>query len=63
MVAGKVKIHADRIVLTVAKLRPDLLATMVPATALFNTCVVDTGIPKPSAAAMVDIATSSADMP
>ena len=63
MVAGSVKIHAERIVFTVLKFKPDLFATMVPATAEFNTCVVDTGIPKPSAAAIVDIATSSADIP
>ena len=45
------------------KFKPDLFATMVPATALFKTWVVDTGIPKPSAAAIVLIATSSADIP
>ena len=50
-------------VFTIWKFRPDLFATMVPATAEFNTWVVDTGIPKPSAAAIVDIATSSADIP
>ena len=63
MVAGKVKIQADKMTFTVAKFNPDLLATIVPATALFNTCVVDTGIPKPPAAAMVVIATNSAYMP
>lgn len=63
MVAGKVKIHAERMVLMVLKFKPDLLATMVPATAEFKTCVVDTGIPKPSAAAIVDMATNSADIP
>ena len=63
MVAGKVNIQADKIVLTVLKFRPDLFATMVPATALFKTCVVETGIPKPSAAAIVLIAISSADIP
>ena len=63
MVAGKVKTQADKIVFTVLKFKPDLLATIVPATALFSTCVVETGIPRPSAAAMVLIATNSADMP
>ena len=63
MVAGSVKIQAERMVFTVLKLSPDLFATMVPATALFNTCVVETGIPKASAAAMVVIATNSADIP
>lgn len=63
MVAGSVNTHAERIVFTVLKFRPDLLATIVPATALFKTCVVETGIPKPSAAAIVLIATSSADIP
>lgn len=37
MVAGKVNIQADKIVLMVLKFRPDLFATMVPATALFKT--------------------------
>ena len=63
MVAGNVKIQAERMVFTVAKFKPDLLATIVPATAEFKTCVVDTGKPKPSAAAIVVIATYSADMP
>ena len=63
MVAGKVNIHAERITFTVAKFKPDRFATMVPATALFKTCVVETGIPKPSAAAIVLIATNSDDIP
>src|SRR5208337_3229655 len=42
---------------------PDLLAAIVPATPEERTWVVETGRPNMSAAAMVVIATSSADAP
>jgi hypothetical protein len=46
---------------TVDHCRPERLAAIVPATPDDSTCVVETGRPYMSAAAMVDIATSSAE--
>ena len=61
--AGKVSTHAISKLITVDFCRPALLATIVPATPYDNTCVVDTGKPNISAAAIVDIATNSAEAP
>jgi hypothetical protein len=49
--------------LTVLHCRPAPLAAMVPATPLDSTCVVETGKPYISAAAIVAAATSSAAAP
>ncbi len=45
MVSGRVSTQAIRMVLMVWLCRPDLLATMVPATAEERIWVVETGMP------------------
>jgi hypothetical protein len=61
--AGSVKTHAIAMLRTVLSCSQLLFAIMVPATPDESTCVVETGNPKPSAAMMVPIATSSAAAP
>jgi hypothetical protein len=61
--AGNVNTQAMSRLRIVAHCKPDLLATMAPATPDESTCVVETGKPYISAAPIVIIATSSADAP
>ena len=61
--AGSVSTHAMSRLRTVDICSPDRFAAIVPATPDDSTCVVDTGSPYMSAAAIVTAATSSADAP
>jgi hypothetical protein len=61
--AGKVSTQAMAIFRIVDNCSPDPLAVIVPAMPDDRTCVVDTGSPKPSAAAMVAAAVISAQAP
>src|SRR5580765_3400020 len=61
--AGKVSTQAIARLRSVPSCRPERLAAIAPATPEESTCVVDTGSPYMSAAAIVLIATSSALAP
>jgi hypothetical protein len=63
MADGTVSTQASAMLRTVASCSPDPLADIVPAMPDESTCVVDTGRPKPSAAAMVAAAVISAQAP
>src|SRR5262245_8665685 len=63
MAAGSVRTHAINRLRTVAHCSPEPLAAIVPATPDDNTCVVETGSPYISAAAIVPAATTSAQAP
>jgi len=60
MAAGSVNTHAISRLRTVAHCSPEPFAAIVPATPDDNTCVVETGSPYISAAAIVPAATTSA---
>jgi hypothetical protein len=60
---GRVSTHARAISRTVSGWMPDRLAHIVPATPLERTWVVLTGMPRESAMAIVEAATSSAAPP
>jgi hypothetical protein len=61
--AGSVSTQAMAMLRIVALCSPDPLAAMVPAIPDESTCVVETGRPYPSAAAMVAAAVISAQAP
>src|SRR5262245_32199937 len=63
IVTGSVSAQASAMLRIVRICKPDIFAAIVPATPEERACVVLTGNPKMSAAAMVVIATSSADAP
>src|ERR1700684_3318451 len=61
--AGSVSTQPSAILRRVDHCMPEPLAIIVPATPEESTCVVDTGRPRPSAAPIVAIPTSSAAAP
>jgi hypothetical protein len=61
--AGSVSTHAKAMLRTVASCSPEPFAAMVPAMPEDRTCVVETGKPRPSAAAIVAAAVISAQAP
>ncbi len=63
MATGNVRTQAIAMLRIVDHCSPDPLAVMVPAMPDERTCVVDTGKPYPSAAAIVAAAVISAQAP
>ena len=61
--AGSVRTQANAMLRTVANCSPEPFAAIVPAMPDDKTCVVETGSPNPSAAAMVAAAVISAQAP